>query len=90
MSDDSKSIMSFRVRPETSVRLQAVVQMQGLRPNSKGEAAIKPTMSLYVADLLDAVAERRVVVLAEPLHHVVNDGSDVNCPVLVSGGQDAS
>lgn len=79
-----KNILSLRISPETLARVQVLVDQQGLQPGYRGQASVKPTVSSFISDLLDAVTERRVVVLAEPIPHYINDGSDPDLPILVA------
>lgn len=70
---DPKNIVSFRIRPETMNRVKVLAEKQGV------------TASTFVSDLLDAYTDRRVMVLAEPLGHNINDGMDKTQPVLIEG-----
>ena len=85
-----KNILSLRISPETLARVQVLVSQQGLQPGYRGQASVKPTVSSFISDLLEAVAERRVIVLAEPIPHYVNDGSDPNMPLLISEDRHAA
>ena len=87
---DTKDIISVRIRPETLARIQVLIQGQGNQVGYRGAATVKPTVSSCISDLLDAVTERRLMVLAEPAPYYVNDGSDPNQPLLVAECQYAT
>lgn len=86
MNDDAKNILSFRIQPETLARVRAVVQRQETGQDSRMTLKVKPTVSLFISDLLEAHAERRLVILAEPLPFTPNVGDDPRCPILLSEG----
>jgi hypothetical protein len=71
--NEVKNITSFRIKPETINRVKALAEGQGV------------TTSAFVSSLLDAYTERRVIVLTDPVGHIIVDGTDPEHPLVVEG-----
>ena len=68
---DNKKVVSFRIRPDTHEWLKSYAERE------------RTTPSMITSDLLDALRDRRLIILAAPQDHYINQGNDPAIPVLV-------